>query len=179
MNRSMEAHSFLSKKGFNVRSFGTGGQVKLPGPSPDKPNMYDFSTLYSDIHKDLVSKDRNLYTQNGILHMLDRNRRIKPRPEKFQDCYDFFDVVICAQERVYDQVVEDMESREKKTNEIVHIINIDIEDNHDEATIGAFFICELCTQLENCDDLDNDISEVLLELETKFDRSILHTVSFY
>jgi len=179
MNRSMEAHNFLNKKGFNVRSFGTGGQVKLPGPTPDKPNMYEFTTSYADIYKDLVAKDRNLYTQNGILHMLDRNRRIKHRPEKFQDCHDVFDVIICAQERVYDQVVEDLESREKKTNDLAHIINIDIEDNHDEATLGAFFICDLCTMLESCDDLDNDIDEILLELEAKFNRTILHTVCFY
>lgn len=38
--------------------------------------------------------------------MLDRNKRIKTRPEKFQDCKDRFDVIICAEERVYDQVIE-------------------------------------------------------------------------
>ena len=29
MNRSMEAHAFLKKKGFNVDSFGTGDKVGL------------------------------------------------------------------------------------------------------------------------------------------------------
>ena len=46
------------------------------------------------------------YTQNGILHMLDRNRRIKSQPEKFQDMNDRFDMIITCEERVYDQVVE-------------------------------------------------------------------------
>lgn len=46
------------------------------------------------------------YTQNGILHMLDRNKRIKPRPERFQNCKDVFDLILTCEERVYDQVVE-------------------------------------------------------------------------
>ncbi|KAK2148341.1 hypothetical protein LSH36_501g01130 [Paralvinella palmiformis] len=105
-NRSMEAHNFLSKKGFRVNSFGSGNQVKLPGPAPDKPNIYDFNTTYEEMYRDLVLKDKNLYTQNGILHMLDRNRRIKPRPERFQGCKEHFEVIITCEERVYDQVLE-------------------------------------------------------------------------
>ena len=46
------------------------------------------------------------YTQNGILHMLDRNKRIKSKPERFQNCKDKFDLVITCEERVYDQVLE-------------------------------------------------------------------------
>jgi len=38
--------------------------------------------------------------------MLDRNRRIKPKPERFQECREHFDVIITCEERVYDQVVE-------------------------------------------------------------------------
>ena len=40
--------------------------------------------------------------------MLDRNRRIKPKPERFQACKEKFDIVITCEERVYDQVVEGM-----------------------------------------------------------------------
>lgn len=47
------------------------------------------------------------YKQNGVLHMLDRNRRIKKFPQRFQDERDEeFDIVITAEERVYDQLVE-------------------------------------------------------------------------
>lgn len=127
------------------------------------------------------------YTQNGILHMLDRNKRIKSKPERFQNCKDRFDLVVTCEERVYDQVVEgeaslikcgfdwesesesvqqfccydhnlpemlkflsnlcwssDLNSREQETLQPVHVINVDIQDNHEEATLGAFLICELC-----------------------------------
>lgn len=178
-NRSMEAHNFLSKKGFKVSSFGSGNQVKLPGPAPDKPNIYDFTTTYEEMYRDLVLKDKNLYTQNGILHMLDRNRRIKPRPERFQGCKEHFEVIITCEERVYDQVLEDLENREKEDSEACHVINIDIQDNHEEATIGAFMICDLCTMLAESEDLDNDIDELILEFESQCQRPILHTVVFY
>jgi RNA polymerase II subunit A C-terminal domain phosphatase SSU72 len=58
------------------------------------------------MYKDLFTKDKTLYTQNGILHMLDRNRRIKSKPERFQDCKDQFDVIFTVEERIFDQVME-------------------------------------------------------------------------
>lgn len=36
-----------------------------------------------------------------------------------------------------------MESKPPVDNKPVHIINIDIPDNHEEATMGAFLICDL------------------------------------
>jgi len=99
-NRSMEAHNFMSKRGLTVKSFGSGQQVKLPGPSLDKPNIYTFDTPYEHMYKDLITKDQNLYTQNGVLHLLDRNRRIKEKPERFQDCRDRFDIVFTVEERI-------------------------------------------------------------------------------
>lgn len=104
MNRSMEAHAFLQKKGYTVDSYGTGDKVKLPGPSIDKPNVYEFGTSYEEILSDLTEKDKSLYTQNGILHMLDRNRRIKKRPQRLQEAQSQYDIIITAEERVYDQV---------------------------------------------------------------------------
>lgn len=178
-NRSMEAHSFLSKRNFSVMSFGTGINVKLPGVSADRPNIYDFGITYDEMYKDLKAKDPQLYTQNGILHMLDRNRRIKPKPERFQACKEHFDIIVTCEERVYDQVIEDLESRDKTDPESVHIINIDIQDNQEEATIGAFMICDLCTLMSQSDDLDNDIDELLQEFESRCQRTILHTLLFY
>lgn len=79
-----------------------------------------------------------------MLHTLDRNRRIKTHPEKFQECSEKFDILITCEERVYDQVLEYMESKCPTDNSIVHVINIDIQDNLEEATIGAFLISDMC-----------------------------------
>lgn len=56
-----EIYFFFSKKGFNVKSYGTGNMVKLPGPAPDKPNIYDFCTTYEAMYQDLRKKDFELY----------------------------------------------------------------------------------------------------------------------
>jgi hypothetical protein len=45
--------------------------------------------------------------------MLDRNRRIKQRPQKFQTNLDRFDVIITCEERVYDQTVDCKELNEE------------------------------------------------------------------
>jgi len=179
MNRSMEANAFLAKKGYKVESFGTGDKVKLPGASPDKPNVYEFGTTYEVIYQDLLKKDKSLYTQNGLLHMLDRNRRLKERPERFQINEKRFDVILTCEERVYDQAVDFLDSRLPEDNVSVHVINIDIQDNHEEATIGAFLICELASMLCAAEDLDNEIDEILLEFESKAQRNILHCIYFY
>lgn len=40
--------------------------------------------------------------------------------------------------------ISDLNSREQETFQPVHVINVDVQDNHEEATLGAFVICELC-----------------------------------
>lgn len=62
MNRSMEVHDQLKNRGFSVESFGSGSAVKLPGPGPDKPNIYEFGVwTYAEIRHDLISKNHELY----------------------------------------------------------------------------------------------------------------------
>ena len=40
-----------------------------------------------------------------------------------------------------------MHNRQQKSIAPVHIINIDIEDNHEEATIGAWLVRDLCEKV--------------------------------
>ncbi|ELW71822.1 RNA polymerase II subunit A C-terminal domain phosphatase SSU72 [Tupaia chinensis] len=179
INRSMEAHSMLRKKGISVRSFGTASFVKLPGTRRKRPVVYNFATTYKEMSDDLVRKDREFYTKNGILHILGRNERIKPGPERFQDCTDPFDVIFTCEESVYDRVVEYLYSREQETFQPVHVINVDIKDTQEEATLGAFLIYELCQCLQQAEDMEDSVGKLLLEMEEKSGKSFLHTVCFY
>jgi len=179
MNRSMEAHAFLQKKGFDIESFGTGEKIKIPGKTAREPNVYPFGTTYDFIYQDLTNKDHRLYTENGLLHMINRNRRIKREPERFQQSTKQFDLILTVEEKVYDQVISSFQDRESENDRPVHVINMDVVDNHEDATIGAFLLCELVHNITNTDDIDNDIEDILQEFEGKSSREILHTILFY
>ncbi|KAI6197446.1 Protein-serine/threonine phosphatase [Aphelenchoides besseyi] len=181
MNRSMEAHQQVANRGFLVESFGSGTAVKLPGPAADRPNVYDFDQMtYAEIQKDLYTKNRELYTKNGLLAMLERNKRIKERPQKFQKIEDEFDVIICLEERVYDQIVDFFHKRPSLSGHLVHVINVDIRDTHEEAVIGALVVRSVCEKLESAKDLDDDIDDILVNLDAEQpERNFLHSIHFY
>lgn len=141
------------------------------------------------------------YTQNGLLHMLDRNRRIKKCPERFQETKEQFDIIITVEERVYDLVVMHMESMDSVDNRPVHVLNVDVVDNAEDALMGAFLITDMlnlvrlprspwygnfflnsslfCLQMAKSNDIDNDIDEMIQEFEERRNRVILHSVLFY
>jgi RNA polymerase II subunit A C-terminal domain phosphatase SSU72 len=165
----MEAHLQLARHGFPVISFGTGSLVRLPGPSISQPNIYNFNvTSYDSIFHELESKDLRLYKANGLLPMIDRNRHIKWGPERWQDWpvgmprvseqqknnqgsqgteAGVVDIVFTCEEKCWDSVVEDLITRGSPLNRPVHVFNIDIKDNHEEAVYGAKAILELANRL--------------------------------
>ncbi|KKA28772.1 hypothetical protein TD95_002845 [Thielaviopsis punctulata] len=167
-NRSMEAHLQLSEANYPVISFGTGSLVRLPGPTISQPNVYQFNkTSYDSMYKELESKDPHLYSANGLLNMLDRNRKIKWGPERWQDWQigvprtenhttdrgadgsegGVADIVITCEERCWDAVVDDLNNRGAPLNRPVHVFNVNIKDNHEDAHIGARAIVELANML--------------------------------
>ncbi|KAJ5500180.1 RNA polymerase II subunit A [Penicillium expansum] len=170
-NRSMEAHLQLSgaPTAFPVISFGTGSLVRLPGPSITQPNVYSFNTTsYNQMYEELSGKDERLYRGNGILNMLDRNRQLKWGPERFQDWVPgvpridhlskgdkgavgteggVVDVIITCEERCWDAVVDDLMNKGTALNYPVHVFNVDIKDNHEEALTGGKAILDLANRL--------------------------------
>lgn len=154
-NRSMEAHKQLKDAGFDIHSFGTGSTVKLPGPSIDRPNVYEFGTPYETIYQDLMSQEyRKMYEAQGLISMLVRNKQVKRAPEKWHNNAGSgkFELVITCEERCFDSVVEDLmnrmstksdEAEQKDVKQVVHIINVDIKDDNENAKIGGKGIVKL------------------------------------
>jgi RNA polymerase II subunit A C-terminal domain phosphatase SSU72 len=168
-NRSMEAHMRLATAAYPVISFGTGSLVRLPGPSINQPNVFTFNnTSYEHMLDELMSKDPRLYRNNGVLNMVERNKNLKWGPERFQDWVPglprlehlakeekgskgteggVVDVIFTCEERCWDAVVDDLLNRGGPLNRPVHVFNVDIRDNHEEASVGGKAILELADSL--------------------------------
>lgn len=169
-----------SKKGFEVCSFGTNSQVKMPGPTADRPNTYSFGQSYDHIYNDLKTKDSNLYTQNGLLSMLERNKKLKNGPQRFQNSQSPFDIIFTCEERCFDIVCEDLREREIILNRPVHVINFDIPDTPDDAAIGARMILQLAQIIEEKKGISTDlIGDIIEEFQSKCTLPMLYTVLFY
>lgn len=175
----MEAHLRLSLAAYPVISFGTGSCVRLPGPSITEPNVYPFNTVaYSTIFNELKAKDPRLYRSNGLLDMLERNLGVKETPERWQDWSvgaprlshmsdrgakgvegGLVDIVITCEERCWDAVVENLVERGSPLNHPVHVINVDIKDNHQEALVGGKAIVDLADTLNEAARVEREVAD--------------------
>lgn len=182
-NRSMEAHAVMAKRGLDVSSYGTNSMIKIPGLKKERPNVYPFGTSYQKIAEDLKEKDFNFYTQNGLLMLLERNKRIKEGPERFQNSLNTtYDIIICCEQRCFDIVCDDLLHRANAFNSQglpVHVININIKDTHEDATMASKTIVELCQKISTCTNLPCQIEPILANLYETSAYPIQYTQLFY
>ena len=179
----MAAHKKLKDHGYNdVCSYGTGNRVNLPGPTPYQPNVFEFGqTPYKTMYDQLKASDEALYLRNGVLQMLERNYRVKSVPERWQDDkMRRFDVAITYEERVYDALVDDMESRGASNYHALHVVGLDVRDNHKEAEKGANDSLMLVEMMRDAgEDWEDKLDGILEVFQKKTGREITHTICFY
>ncbi|KAG1655307.1 hypothetical protein FOA52_007964 [Chlamydomonas sp. UWO 241] len=179
MNRSMEAHTILKKNNFNVSSSGVGSHVKLPGPSQKEPNSYKFGTPYKEIFDDLARKDSELYTRNGLLRMVQRNIEVKRAPERFQDNHEPFDVIVTFEERVMDQVIDELNRRPSTLMRPALVVNLDVKDSHEEAALAAPHALRLCSLIDAAELWEDEIEAIVKKLQLETGRKAIYTICFY
>jgi RNA polymerase II subunit A C-terminal domain phosphatase SSU72 len=185
MNRSMEAHKQLKRKDLEVSSFGVGTMVRLPAPNGSQA-VFAFGTPYRDIHDKLLENDGGAwYRNNGLLDMVERNMGLKDHPERWQEIPSLsgrFDIVFCFEERVFEQLIENLDSREPENVDEprpVHIINLEVIDNTEEATVGAQVALDFCLRANEARaNLDEELPNIVEEVQNKYKRSLLHMTRY-
>ena len=205
MNRSMQAHRRLasdfaegtalgSKLRLDLHSYGTGKHVKLPGPSATEPNVYRFGTPYMTMYNELAERDKELYTRNGVLAMLERNAKVKPCPESWHRRHEkYFDLVLTFDAHVENAILDDVEA--SKTSDLVgesdsgclracHVINLNIKDNHEDSAAGAALISQFMAMLAECaadgsKDWQDSIDMLVQKFYDTTGRTLFHTLTTY
>ena len=168
INRSMEAHLVLGNAGLTVESYGTGSTVRLPGKSAMEPRIFKFGTPYEEMYNSMSGspEDTAFFSHNGVLGLCRRGAAVKTAPQRWQDTpsedVQKHDVVIAFEERIFDAVVEDLQTREPTEDfRPMHVICLDTKDNPLEAQKQGRIALELCWLLEQAGDLVAEAPELL------------------
>ena len=145
-----------------------------------EPRVFKFGTRYEDMFKSLAATDDDeaYFITNGVLGLCRRGAAVKAAPQRWQDTSNNdvtkHDVVIAFEERIFDAVVEDLQTREPTVDfEAIHVICLDTKDNPHEAKIQGRIALELCWILEKVaqrdgrDGLVAEIPEILDAFQTE------------
>jgi RNA polymerase II subunit A C-terminal domain phosphatase SSU72 len=177
-NRSMQVHELFQRRGIETRSYGTSTVIKLPGETITSPNLYDFSQSYREIYDDLCSKNEKFYRENGLLYLLERNMRIKERPENFFERREEFDLVITCEEKVFSSIFSHYSLIRPTGRSCFFMVNFDIRDTQADAIVGANEIYEFVAAiLEHLEDgLEGAVEKALDTHHERKDIPLLFTV---
>jgi len=185
----MEAHVVLQNAGMMVESYGTGTQVRLPGKSAMEPRIFKFGTPYSEMYRSLAAtpEDEAFFLHNGVLQLCKRGAAVKLAPQRWQDmpskAVQKHHVVIAFEERIYDAVIEDLQTREPTEDfKAIHVICLDTKDNPHEAKLQGRVALELCWILEQTEDLDLEAPELVEQFQeeqmTHTQIKVLHQICY-
>lgn len=76
--------------------------------------------------------------------------------------------------------MSDLIMRGESHNNPVHIINVDIKDNYEEAMVGGRMILNLAQSIDGAKDLDQEIQPILDRFQQRYPSApVLHSVSFF
>jgi RNA polymerase II subunit A C-terminal domain phosphatase SSU72 len=186
LNRSVEAHLLLLQNGYAADSYGAGNKVRLPGETIDLPNVYDFGTPYEQIALDLRGKNQQRYEKNGMLQMLDRNCRVKVKPERWQsEQMRRYQLIIVFDRRAYESVLLELDQRgdgDANHHRPCHVVLMETTDSHAEAAVGATRCLELIQHIYDVDATrwQDEMTAILdtFEQEQKIE-TLLHAVKYY
>mmetsp|Transcript_18122 Transcript_18122/g.58609 ORF Transcript_18122/g.58609 Transcript_18122/m.58609 type:complete len:114 (+) Transcript_18122:123-464(+) len=113
--------------------------------------------------------------------MLERNMKCKPCPERWQDNKtEYYDVALTFEERVFEQVIIDLQSRPQVTLKPVLVVNLDVRDTNEEAKIAAPLALQLMEMLEAAgDDWESEVDNIVDRFQQTTGRRPLYTIWFY
>lgn len=76
--------------------------------------------------------------------------------------------------------MSDLITRGESHNNPVHVINVDIKDNYEEAMVGGRMILNLAQSIDGSKDLDQEIQPILDRFQQRYPSApVLHSVSFF
>jgi RNA polymerase II subunit A C-terminal domain phosphatase SSU72 len=181
MNRSIGVHEKLLNAGFQVKSFGVGNKIKLPGLSKEKPILFPFGTTYEEIGNSLQKLDNELYTTRGLLKLCKRNKLIKKAPQRWQSEPKInYDIVVTFEKYAFDKVIDKMEITCEFFAKPLLVLNVEVEDRIQDVETAKHQIQSLCEKFQNIlEKLDENIKYVLETFKNETSRRVLYTICFY
>ena len=182
VNRSMAAHEVLQKHKYDVSSYGTNSQISMPSPT-GVPNIYDFGTTYQEILDDMLKQDNPYYREHGLIEMIDRDRHIKSRPERFASTFDrsdtMFDVIFTYQEKIMERVISEFHTNGNAKFELCTVVNIETIDDHTHALESAKITLQLAEIISKLPTIPEKIEDTLNAFVDSSNAAItFHIVSY-